>query len=80
MKALRQSRFVVCISNDGAEDLEPRKIYQILPDEAASSEGHLRVMDESGEDYLYPSEYFVPIELPEALEQALLITLGRSQD
>lgn len=55
-----RSRFVVCVQSDAAEDLEVRKVYRILPDEAASARGHLRVIDESGEDYLYPEVWFVP--------------------
>ncbi len=74
MKQLATTQFVVCIRNDGAEDLEARKIYQVMPDETASSEGYLRVIDESGEDYLYPRDYFIASELPASLEQALLAT------
>jgi len=59
-----QARFVVCIRNDDCEDLEVRKVYQVLSDEAASKDGYIRVIDESGEDYLYPADYFVPIEIP----------------
>ncbi len=66
-----QTRFAVCIRNDEAEDLQPRKIYQVLPDNVAAAEGYLRVVDESGEDYLYPEEYFFPIELPKDVERAL---------
>lgn len=66
-----RSRFVLCIRNDGAEDLEPRKVYQVLPDRAAAQEGYARVVDESGEDYLYPAEYFVPVRLPVAASRAL---------
>jgi hypothetical protein len=66
------TRFVLCIRNEGCEDLEPRKVYQLLPDEAGAREGYVRVVDESGEDYLYPEGYFVPIELPQAAEKALL--------
>lgn len=66
------ARFVLCIRNEGCEDLEPRKVYQLLPDEAGAREGYVRVVDESGEDYLYPEDYFVPIELPQAAEKALL--------
>jgi hypothetical protein len=44
----------------------------LLPDEAAAADGYLRVIDESGEDYLYPQEYFLQIELPKAAEKALL--------
>lgn len=67
-----QSRFVLCIRNEDCEDLEARKIYQVLPDESAAEDGYIRVIDESGEDYIYPRDYFVPIELPQAAEQALL--------
>jgi hypothetical protein len=67
-----EPRFVLCIRNEGCEDLEPRKVYQVLPDEAAAEDGYIRVIDESGEDYLYPQAYFVPIELPQAAEKALL--------
>jgi len=66
------SRFVICIRNEECEDLEPRKVYEVLPDEAAAADGYLRVIDESGEDYLYPQDYFLAIELPKAAEKALL--------
>jgi hypothetical protein len=52
--------------------LEIRKIYEILPDEKAAKHGLVRVIDESGEDYLYPKDFFVPIELPEAAELVFL--------
>jgi hypothetical protein len=68
-------QFVVCIRNDGCDDLEPRKIYQVLPDEIAAEDGYIRVIDESGEDYLYPADYFIPIDLSEEIEQALLVTM-----
>jgi hypothetical protein len=67
-----EPRFVICIRNEDCEDLEPRKVYRVLPDEAAAADGYIRVIDESGEDYLYPTDYFVPIELPQAAEKALL--------
>ncbi len=67
MKQKSRSRFVLCVRNDGADDLEPRKVYQILPDRDAAREGYVRVIDESGEDYLYPAGYFVPIRLPVAV-------------
>ena len=67
-----ETRFVICIRNEGCEDLEPRKVYQVIPDEAAAEDGLVRVVDESGEDYLYPRDLFVPIELPQAAEEALL--------
>lgn len=63
--------FAVCIKSEGCDDLEPRKLYQILPDEAAAESGLLRVIDESGEDYLYPTENFIQLPLPAAVEQIL---------
>lgn len=67
-----EPRFVLCIRKEDCEDLEPRKIYQVLPDEASAADGYIRVIDESGEDYLYPQDYFVAIELPQAAQKALL--------
>jgi len=65
-------KFVVCIRNEECEDLEPRKLYRVLPDETGAEDGYIRVIDESGEDYLYPQNYFLPIELPKAAEKDLL--------
>lgn len=67
-----ERKFVICVRNSDADDLEIRKIYQVIPDEAASTDGLLRIVDESGEDYLYPSDLFIQIELPQAIEKALL--------
>ena len=67
------TRFAVCIDNTGyPASLELRKIYQVLPDEKAAKHKLVRVIDESGEDYLYPQRFFVPIELPHAAEAAFL--------
>ena len=63
--------FVICLENKDCEDLEKRKIYQMILDEDAAHEGYLRVIDESGEDYLYPESYFVLIELPLEAQEAL---------
>jgi len=63
--------FVLCIENKDCDDLETRKIYQILSDPEAEAEGYLRVIDESGEDYLYPAAYFVEINIPRAVIRAL---------
>lgn len=68
----KNTNFVVCIRNDDCEDLEVRKIYRVLADAAAAADGLLRVVDESGEDYLYPEKLFLQIELPRAVEKALL--------
>ena len=74
MKTRRKQevKFAVCVT-DTEPDLELRKIYQVVPDDRAEKEGHLRVIDESGEDYLYPANYFVQVEVPKGAEQALLI-------
>lgn len=61
-----QTRFALCVRTNGAVDLEQRKVYQILPDRGADRDGYVRVVDESGEDYLDPAEYFVPVRLPAA--------------
>lgn len=66
-------QFVVCIDNANyPASLELHKIYRILPDEEAAREGDMRVIDESGEDYLYPAEWFVPVEVPQAVKSSLL--------
>lgn len=68
----REGEFVICLANRGyAASLELRKIYQVIPDKAAAKLGQLRVIDESGEDYLYPADYFVPVRLPQAVERAV---------
>ncbi len=69
----QESRFVVCVSNhDYPASLELRKIYQVIADAAATKHGQIRIVDESGEDYLFPSELFRRIELPTALRKAVL--------
>jgi len=65
--------FAVCLKNRGYEvSLERRKIYQVLPDPEAAKHNQLRVIDESGEDYLYPQSFFAPIELPQPIRRAVL--------
>ncbi len=59
--------FALCVEDGGMEDLEARKVYQVLPDREASREGYVRVIDESGEDYMYPSDLFVRVKLPAAV-------------
>ncbi len=63
--------FVLCIKNDDCDDLEKRKVYRSVPDKKAEKDGYLRVIDESGEDYLYPASYFIRLRLPLEAEQAL---------
>lgn len=67
-----ETRFAVCVQNQGCEDLELGKVYQVLADESAAQDGYIRVIDESGEDYLYPADYFVPVVVPREAERALL--------
>ena len=65
-------QFVVCVENrDDAASLELRKLYEVVADEAAAKVNLIRVIDESGGDYLYPEEYFVPVQLPESAEKAV---------
>ena len=66
-----EERFVLCIKNEDCEDLELRKIYRLLPDAKAGHEGYLRIVDDSGEDYLYPDAYFVSVRLPRRAREAL---------
>jgi hypothetical protein len=66
-------QFAVCINNsEYPASLELHKIYRVLVDKEAEEDGDLRVIDESGEDYLYPSEYFMMLELPRDIQQVLL--------
>jgi hypothetical protein len=64
--------YAVCINNDGYKaSLEVGKLYQIIADETAEGDGMIRVIDESGEDYLFEAERFYPVELPPALAKEL---------
>lgn len=67
--------FVVCLAAAGDEDLEVGKVYRILPDAKAAEVGCLRVIDESGEDYLYPVERLMVLDLPEAEQERLRAVL-----
>jgi len=69
-----RAEFVLCVQNEGCDDLEIRKVYQVLPDQGAAEDGYLRVIDESGEDYLYPAEYFVGVELPDGVAKAFALS------
>jgi len=68
--------FMICVDNRGYEaSLEIRKIYEVLIDKMAEKHHQIRVIDESGEDYLYPADYFAPVRLPSATKEKLeLIT------
>jgi hypothetical protein len=68
-----ERHFAVCVKNEGYEaSLERNKIYLLVPDADAEREGDVRVVDESGEDYLYPADWFVTMEVPKAVEVSLL--------
>lgn len=75
MKKLKRAdpRFLICVENKGYQvSLEKRKIYVALADAMALKHGQVRVIDESGEDYLYPKSLFLPITVPESLRNAIL--------
>ena len=65
-------RFAICVDNsEYPASLELHKIYRVLPDKDAQVDGDMRVIDESGEDYLFPADYFIPVELPQTIVRAL---------
>ncbi|MBI2975483.1 MAG: hypothetical protein HYY33_00870 [Chloroflexi bacterium] len=68
-----RKRFVLCIDNRGYEaSLIPRKIYEVIPDDQAEQDDFVRVIDESGEDYLHHKNHFVFVELPEEVQRVLV--------
>ncbi|MBW1801785.1 MAG: hypothetical protein JRJ85_13765 [Deltaproteobacteria bacterium] len=73
-KTKENHKFALCVENKDCEDLEKRKIYHILPDSESKKDGYLRVVDESGEDYLYPQSYFVLVYLPREAQEALQVS------
>ncbi len=67
-----KKHYVICVKSKGYRaSLDVRKVYQAIPDAGAAKHGLIRVIDESGEDYLYPVEFFVPIEIPKAAHDTL---------
>jgi hypothetical protein len=70
---ITQPRFAVCINNAAyPDDLTVRTVYQVLPDESAARSNYLRIVDETGEDYLYPADLFVLIDVPLEAQKALM--------
>lgn len=66
------TRFVICVNNDEyPASLELFKIYRVIPDKEAQADGDIRVIDESGEDYLFPADYFISIDLPRTVVRLL---------
>jgi hypothetical protein len=73
MSTVSSTRFAVCVANTGYEaSLERNKIYAVIDDADAANDGDIRIVDESGEDYLYPAEWFIPIEVPDSVQQSVL--------
>ena len=71
-KRTKPEAFVLCVRNEGyAASLERRKLYATFPDESAAKHNLVRIVDESGEDYLYPSDYFIALRLPASVKLAL---------
>lgn len=67
-------RFAICVQTDDPDLLTPRMIYQVLPDDGAAKSNYLRIIDNEGEDYLYPASYFVIVDFPQPVQEALLST------
>ncbi len=67
-----KTKFALCIHDADCDDLEKGMVYLVRPDDLANSNGYLRVVDLSGEDYLYPNSYFVIVDLPQQAQDALL--------
>ncbi len=71
----KKPQFVICVKNEEyPASLQLWKVYRVLPDERGARHNMIRVIDESGEDYLFSANHFVPVELPQAVESALLAT------
>ncbi|TAK05821.1 hypothetical protein EPO44_06215 [bacterium] len=80
MKTTRHStaRFAICVDNsEYPASLELHKLYRVIPDEDAKKDGDLRIIDESGEDYLYPADYFLLIDMPRGIARALRESFAR---
>ena len=73
-----KANYVICVRAEVSEDIEVRKVYEVLPDDSAAKRGYLRVVDESGEDYLYPKECFAPVDLTGEATRAFTLRPGRA--
>ena len=67
-----RTKFAICVRTDDPDLLTPRRVYEVLPDETAAKSKYIRVIDNEGEDYLYPAVYFMFVDFPPAIQQALL--------
>jgi len=78
-RTLPKFKFAICVANaDYPVSLELHKVYRVLPDEDAERDGDLRVIDESGEDYLYPADYFLLVEFSQTIRRALQMSFARA--
>lgn len=69
-----QPQFAICVNNTGyPDDLKVRTVYQVLPDESAARSNYIRIVDETGEDYLYPAKCFVVVDIPAEAAEALML-------
>ena len=68
---VRGQEFAICVRSDDVDLLTPRRIYEVLPDHGAARSRYLRVIDNEGEDYLYPAVYFIRVSLPAAVKRAV---------
>ena len=68
-----KAQFVVCVKNDDCSDLGLRNVYEVLPDPKVAKDDYIRVIDESGEDYLYPASYFYPVKLPKVIRESFRV-------
>jgi len=71
MKQNPTPQFAICVNTDDPDLLTPRSVYEVLPDESSAKSGYVRVVDNEGEDYLYPKDYFVFVELPQTVQRKL---------
>ena len=80
MKTIKylKARFAICVDNsEYPVALDLHKLYRVIPDEDAKKDGDLRIIDESGEDYLYPAEYFLLVDIPRGAAQSLNNSFAR---
>jgi hypothetical protein len=68
----KAAQFAICITTDDPDLLTPRRIYKVMPDEKAAKSNYIRVIDNEGEDYLYPADYFILVDFPASVERMLL--------
>lgn len=72
-------QFALCVESDDPDLLTARRVYQVLPDESAAKSDYLRVIDNEGEDYLYPASHFILVDFPPAVKRALLRSAGTAE-